>query len=293
MKIETTDYFEVSENALVEEVKDAFHALKAFTLRLEGEIHSEEEYIASPSPPLIASEFRALYRYAVGAEPFSEFLDQTMSRATSFAMIVEELADGFESELCPGSGKMSGVITQAYSRYKVDHHVLHFDNSLMDAISCLFDEEDLEGLSTLQLAYLARMKQQSVRNKLSGQSRFKLVRNSKGKHYMNISEAVEWLRQQAGFNPTRTLVTNDTEYLTVPVARDGSFFSTAIRGKNGYRIGPKGSEVLVPDFYEALETLGKMSAPYWRRPSKKSGIPGIVTGIRWERKPLSEVVKGK
>jgi hypothetical protein len=291
MKFDLKDYFAVSEDELVKEAQDCFHALKAFTMRMEGEIYAEDEYSAGPDLPLIALDFRRLYRYSTGAEPFAQELGETMSSATSFAIMVEELADGFESDMCPGGERMCSVIIQVYARYKIDHFISGTDSSYIEVISCLFDEEDLEGLTILQLALLSKLKVQSVRNKLSGESRFRLIKDNKGKHLMKVADSAEWLGDQTGFNQTAARESADVEFLNVPVARDGSFFRMNVRGKNGFRVGPKGSEIVEHDFDKALKVLSEMSSPYWRRPSEKTGVPGIVAGIRWERRAKSEVLK--
>ena len=53
---------------------------------------------------------------------------------------------------------------------------------------------------------------------------------------------------------------NETMY-TVPQAKDGSLFSPSCSSRNGFTIGPKGSEFQVSDFEEALESLSRMKKP--------------------------------
>lgn len=290
MIIETSDYFEVSEDELLEDVEEAYHALAAFTQMADGSIYSDDEYIAGDTKPFIVHEFRELYRYAVGSMPFNVDLDRYMSKAVTFSMLQSVLSESLESKRAIGADTMKGVIIQAYARYKIDHHLGNRDSFLMDPFSSLFGEQDMEGMSILQLAYLARMKQQSVRNKLSSDSNFSLQRETTGKNYMNIADAIKWLGKQLGFSKTPGIkIVDDAETISVPVARDGSIFHAALKGRKGYTIGPKGSEIYIEDFDEALTALKNMPTPYWRRPSKSSGVPGIVAGIRWERRALSTV----
>ncbi len=68
--------------------------------------------------------------------------------------------------------------------------------------------------------------------------------------------------------------------LMVPVARDGSMFTPALRRSTGYWVGDKGAERTVPTFEEALEFLKRMPVPRWRRPNA-SGNWGIVAGVDW------------
>jgi hypothetical protein len=70
--------------------------------------------------------------------------------------------------------------------------------------------------------------------------------------------------------------------LFVPVARDGSAFHPGLRRGGRYTIGPKGQEVQIADFAEALAALHRMPVPYWRRPNPQ-GNWGIVSGVTWDR----------
>lgn len=74
---------------------------------------------------------------------------------------------------------------------------------------------------------------------------------------------------------------------TVPGARDGSRFTSALRRAGGFTIGRKGEEVVVREYPDALAELRRMDAPRWRRPNAK-GNWGIVTGVRWEAIGRSE-----
>jgi hypothetical protein len=73
-------------------------------------------------------------------------------------------------------------------------------------------------------------------------------------------------------------------FLAIPVSADGSKFTPDVASPSGFRIGPKGSELLVKDYFEALSQLRGMSPPRWRRPNM-SGNFGLVTGVRWEHVP--------
>lgn len=81
----------------------------------------------------------------------------------------------------------------------------------------------------------------------------------------------------------------DTPSEMIPTAKDGSSFLPYCRSKNGYRIGQKGDEVLIADYWEALKELKEMPVPRWRRPSTTTGIPGIVTGIAEKEFLLADI----
>ncbi|GAO35627.1 hypothetical protein SCT_1018 [Sulfuricella sp. T08] len=70
------------------------------------------------------------------------------------------------------------------------------------------------------------------------------------------------------------------EFIKVPyyIEPDGSktLFLPSVRLTKGYRIGEKGSERYISDYWEALTELRKLSAPRFRR-RNKNNIPGIVT----------------
>lgn len=68
--------------------------------------------------------------------------------------------------------------------------------------------------------------------------------------------------------------------VSVPVARDGSKFTPALKRRNGFWIGDKGAEKSVETFEEALSVLRRMMVPRWRRPNS-SGNWGIVAGTDW------------
>jgi hypothetical protein len=74
----------------------------------------------------------------------------------------------------------------------------------------------------------------------------------------------------------------------VPVARDESVFHPGLKRGPGYTVGPKGDEIRFAEFDEALDTLQRMPAPYWRRPNR-TGNWGIVAGVRWDRYDVDDL----
>lgn len=287
--IEATDYFEVSEDELLEIVSGSFHALRAFIQSIGGDIKTEDSYEESNKTPLIVSKFKELYRYAEGRDRFADELGLHMRQTYTFAIMADDFSDCSENSNAQGAAPLKRVVIQAYARYKVDRYLGEANSSFMDSTPSLFGEQGFEGLSILQLALLSRMKQQSVKNKLSTKSDYPLIKGKSGKHYMNIEHATEWLKQQNGFSQPTEGTFSDENTISVPVSRDGSVFGKGNKGPKGFRVGPKGEEVVYSSFDDALDALKKMPTPYWRRPSKTSGIPGIVSGVRWERRPLSEL----
>lgn len=88
------------------------------------------------------------------------------------------------------------------------------------------------------------------------------------------------------------------DFVFVPVANDGTYFHPGLRrsgeerekaGTVGFTIGPKGAELTVADFDEAVALLAKMDTPRWRRPNDGSGLWGIVSGQTWKRVRKSDL----
>lgn len=146
------------------------------------------------------------------------------------------------------------------------------------------------------LALLGEASEGRIRNLMAGVNR-RLTRDSEGK--IPAHEALDWLAGREGFwpsvwreQPIRFSTESDGPPLSapvfVPVARDGTVFNPGLQRAGTYTVGPKGDEVHLEDFGEALSRLHAMSAPYWRRPNDQ-GAWGIVRGVRWERLERSEL----
>lgn len=72
----------------------------------------------------------------------------------------------------------------------------------------------------------------------------------------------------------------DADFVLVPfyVEEDGerTFFLPKLKTASGYRIGPKGNEIVITDYWEALLALSQMSPPRFRRKNQQGNL-GIVT----------------
>lgn len=154
-----------------------------------------------------------------------------------------------------------------------------------------------------QLAALSKMTAKSIRNLLtpkSGDTDLQL--NERGG--IPAVDALRWLGKRSDFRTSiwwipvedaAEIVMPDEKRLGdvvfVPYAKDGSWFHPSrCRNSRGYTIGPKGSERPVSDYFEALEALARSPTPHWRRPNS-AGNWGIVAGVNWQRKELSEIKK--
>jgi hypothetical protein len=143
-------------------------------------------------------------------------------------------------------------------------------------------------LTLKEVAGLARMTEIAVRNALNNDDApFQFTKED---HELSASvESVRpWLEGRKAY--MKTIVEKKTDegekLIKVPVARDGSVFSTECRLKSGFRVGEKGSEKVIDDVYEALNYLVGMSTAKWRR-RNSNGIPGIVSAVDWREISVS------
>jgi hypothetical protein len=142
-----------------------------------------------------------------------------------------------------------------------------------------------ETVSLSELAVLADISLQSIRNEISlGKTKFESL-SSENAQYVNVGEAIEWLKKKSGFKPTlgskdlhEIEMKDNTLY--VPFAKDGSFFCKDCKMTNGYQVGEKGSQLYFESFIEARDYLLGMQKAKWRRPNAKGNF-GIVSAKEW------------
>lgn len=151
-----------------------------------------------------------------------------------------------------------------------------------------------------QLAALAGVSLKSIKNLLAlkdGTSDFKVDANGE----ISRSAALHWLNGRPSFRSSLWQTDEAVrefepqsepalgEVVFVPVAKDGSWFDpVTCRNQRGYTIGPKGAEIPIEDYDEALARLARMPTPYWRRPNS-AGNWGIVAGTSWQRREVAEI----
>ena len=151
-----------------------------------------------------------------------------------------------------------------------------------------------------QLAALAKVSVKSIKNLLApkgGANDLKLDANGE----ISRSAALLWLNERPSFraslwrdavDPVESPSTPEPllgEVVFVPVAKDGSWFDPkTCRNQRGYTIGPKGAEIPVNDYRDALAQLARMPTPYWRRPNAV-GNWGLVAGVTWQRREVSDL----
>jgi len=185
--------------------------------------------------------------------------------------IEQDIAEGFEVPFGYFySGILPALLPLAAARLKMDSDEL---------------------LTLAEVAILADTKEANV-IAAAHRKRFDTV-EVEGRRMAEPKHVLEWLIA-AGYLPTqRTLAATPktaakTEFVFVPVARDGSAFLPDVRSAGRYTIGAKGDEQKVADYFEALALLTAMPTPRWRRPNSE-GNRGIVAGIDFHRVPRERI----
>ncbi|WP_218311471.1 hypothetical protein [Alteromonas antoniana] len=155
--------------------------------------------------------------------------------------------------------------------------------------------ENIAGLDLTinELAALANMAPRSVRNDLLSAPKGKVYKSESGNQLVDVAFCQEWLKSRKDYKPTKNLSGMSglhNEYVNVPVATDGTMFSSMCEYKRGgYTIGEKGDEIKVHSFEEALHYLTSMPHAKWRRPNSV-GNYGLVSAVEWRRVKRSEVI---
>lgn len=158
----------------------------------------------------------------------------------------------------------------------------------------------VDTVSPAGLARLGGVSVKTMKNLLTPSSGGDLRLDAAGR--IPIEEARRWLAGRPGYRPSVWQLAGDDvealapaddsadlgEVLFLPSARDGSQFTPDLTRGGRYTIGPKGSEVQVGDYREALATLSRMRRPSWRRPNAQ-GHWGLVTGTDWVRRTANEL----
>jgi len=181
-------------------------------------------------------------------------------------------------------------------------------NMLSDLVKARFSLDFTGAISLTEISLLAQVSRRSITNAMNTKDsgaqidpmiKIKIPNNWFGEKdfYVSTENARTWLEKKDHYVPTAHSdnygeqnlfeLEKSGDFFRVPQARDGSVFSPACATRNGFMIGPKGSEIQYKHFEEALKELKKMKNPYWRRRNSK-GRFGIVAGINWKSVPKSE-----
>lgn len=230
--------------------------------------------------------FDKLRAYGYEDRPCSVRADETWN-AFGFVFSLKELVDFFDV----GSiDACNAVLQTAWARDKLNELDSTRGRVMISSGEHAEDVPDgmASGLTVHEISLLTGMEEQSIRNKLSQDKSIpRAVGNDSKQVEVPLEFAKDWLQGKGRFQsyqPPRS----DSQ-LSVPVAKDGSFFNVNLKRKKGFTVGKKGEEEHFETFKEALIALDRMPTPYWRRPSKSTGVHGIVKGVKWESKSRKEL----
>ncbi|WP_198368466.1 hypothetical protein [Roseomonas rosulenta] len=242
--------------------------------------------------PSLASDFEWLYAYAIDGIVYEGRETRTIEQRR--AQLVELLSrtDHFISLLPPAWEPskdyrwcLRRIHASAKARWKLDTG---------------------ERLTVADVALLGRLDEKTVLNAFSDR---RLPSSADGT--CAAEDARDWLisRRPKKFRPSRWMDPGDDQdsrspdesadprqgdTVWVPVdARGDAFLPTLARptrqGALGFRIGPKGNEQTVGDFFDALSALKGMHPPRWRRPNAEGNWGIVRAEPSWRAMPRAEI----
>lgn len=187
--------------------------------------------------------------------------------------------------------RLKDALTVFFARLKLDiasgkelPPVLEYSDSLIELMSGVGSDF----LTVHELSLLWEMHPNTIRGEVLSRKEVKSALQKKDKLLLvPVDLALALSLKRRNFDAGEEQETEGM--MLVPVTVSGEFFSYQCRNKNGFRIGKKGEEHLVPDFDSALAELRSMQPKaYWRR-KNRAGNWGIVAAIRWELRSIEAV----
>lgn len=276
----------ISKRVMEEEIDEGFKAQAAFMeICYTGDYRNVQALLTRS--PHIKEVFSRLFEYVTTGSFPANTTPEDMHDALAFVMnaLVNQEMFGNNSIT-----EIGNVVSHAYSRCKLDQAEGYpcFDT---ECFSGWFENGDSADLSIAEIAMLADMDEQSVRNAVQPDKEpgLKTYRNDSGRFQVDAKDAAKWLMQRRGFIARKIDESDIPEgHILVPFAKDGSRFGSHCQQTAGFKIGKKGEEGYVPSAQQALVELSQMKKSYWRRPNS-NGRFGIVAAVEWKAVPESEL----
>lgn len=278
LNLKPVPFSQIDPDALDTEIANGFEANKSFSeLSITGQ-YSDTTFLAQRSSH-IGDVFHYLYSYLEKAELTPSHKEDDLLDALGF--VANSRING---ELYTGDtpNNLEHLLALAFARAKIDtiNGDIKFD---LEALTDWFESEYAEFMSLSEIAALANMDEQSVRNATQADSKNHLHSEKfDNRIHIPVDVAARWLVNRSGYvrrKPSQNEIPED--HLLVPFAKDGSFFSKACKQTAGFKIGKKGDEQYITDFDQALIKLKAMPVAYWRRPNP-NGRFGIVRAVEWK-----------
>jgi hypothetical protein len=191
-------------------------------------------------------------------------------------------------------------IPGAWEKGASDISLAYFHNGILSELASLaaarFKADTGERLTMGEIAQLLDVREATVVTNAHRKNFVSVEEDNR--RYAEPADVLPWMVKN-GYRPTAKdanatesepqLKTADKDnMLFVPVARDGTWFSPETSSGGRYTIGAKGEERKFVDYFEALKELVRMPTPRWRR-KNTNGIPGIVSGVRFDRIQRAEL----
>tara|TARA_B100002003_G_C14081817_1_gene520421 strand:+ start:104 stop:979 length:876 start_codon:yes stop_codon:yes gene_type:complete len=263
----------------------ASKCMTSFMPKIEGDIYADE----------LQYTIERQFRYGICGHLFEgEMLPDDFSMMEIFSLL-EKLYAGYPFHAFDDNS--ISVIETIKLAARARHELVINDGVSMRELYDLDDDFEYTSgqIELRELASIADMSVQSVRNENSKSTTPIKFKSISGKHYTSVEEAKSWLKQRNSFKPTINFnelhereQRDNTFY--VPVAKDGTYFSSKCRMTRGYKIGEKGAERYIESFIDARNELLYMPLAKWRRPNDKGNF-GVVTAVEWTFISKDEVLE--
>lgn len=250
-----------------------------------------------PASPAASSEnvrdmniykiFSGFYRYVYQGIYDAPEVDEDVLDGIAFCLNARLNGELFSHDNGVLPISLEHLIVSACVRSKLDRAAGHPTYDFGSGAGFI-ESADCDDLSLTELALLAHMDIQSVRNAAHSENLPTYRKEGHAGLLVKVEDADSWLKGRNGFVARKTLTTAiESGFVEVPFAADGSYFNVGCRQRRGFSIGPKYAEQYVESLDEALLMLRKMPVAYWRRPNA-NGRMGLVKAVEWKVIPESD-----
>ncbi|MBO6507353.1 MAG: hypothetical protein JJ979_02520 [Roseibium sp.] len=268
------------------EADDANHGMKLMLRHIaqtEVETDDWEELIEDPALLYSKSPMAPLIHELSAYAQFGIVLDASIDEPARKAKLKEQVEQ---------LNKLHRF-AQPFMREKEDDDL----KRLVDHVNGRWAIDNKQPVHPRGLAALSNLKVQTVANAISSQK--SMLRLEKG--HLPYSAALDWLESKKGYwqsvwqdqstedSTEAPIEEDDSPYILLPFARDGSAFHPGLKINGVYRIGVDYGYEPFTDFDKALERLLQMPKPCWIRKNPNGFLVRIA--LKSWRRVRSDKVK--